>query len=221
MKIRLLLADDHPALLSGLVHELNAVPTLEVLGTAVESGTLVHLLQNTPCDVLVTDYMMPGGKYGDGIGLLSYIKRVFPQLKIIVFSSMENPALVQQLAKLGVNGALGKTQHTNQLISAIHAVYAGSNYFPAENLITGEIGITQNPGGKLSLTKREFEVVRLFVSGMSINQIAELLHRTKQTISSQKASAMRKLGINRDADLFRYAFEAGMATSTPSPSQSL
>ncbi|MFJ2387126.1 response regulator [Pseudomonas koreensis] len=214
MKIRLLLADDHPALLAGLVHELEAVPTLDVLGTAVDSGSLVNLLESTLCDVLVTDYVMPGGKHGDGIGLLSYIKRVFPHLKIIVFSSLENPALIQQLAKLGVNGALGKTQHTNQLISAIHAVFAGSNYFPTENLVTGEVGVSQNPATH-NLTKREFEVVRLFVSGMSVNEIAEQLNRTKQTISSQKASAMRKLGIDRDAELFRFAFEAGMATSAP------
>ncbi|WAB90266.1 response regulator transcription factor [Pseudomonas citronellolis] len=215
MKIRLLLADDHPALLSGLVHELKAIPTLDILGTAQDSGALVELLQANACDVLITDYVMPGGKYGDGIGLLSYIKRAYPQLKIVVFTTMENPALTQELARLGVNAVLGKTQHTNQLISAIHAVYAGSNYFPSENLVTGESGISQNPGANLSLTKREFEVVRLFASGLSINEIASQLHRTKQTISSQKASAMRKLGITRDADLFRYAFESGLAVPLP------
>ncbi|VTR33068.1 Capsular synthesis regulator component B [Serratia fonticola] len=122
MKIRLLLADDHPALLAGLVHELVKLPTLEVLGTAIDSDALVELLQSKECDVLVTDYVMPGGKYGDGIGLLTHIKRIRPQLKIVVFTTLENQALTQELAKLGVNGVLGKTQHTSQLISAIHAV---------------------------------------------------------------------------------------------------
>jgi len=220
MKIRLLLADDHPALLSGLLHELKAIPTIEIMGTAHDSGALVDLLQAHACDVLVTDYVMPGGKHGDGIGLLSYIKRAYPKIKIVVFTTLENPALTQELAKLGVNALLGKTQHTNQLISAIHAVYAGSNYFPSENLVTGQSGISQNPAANLALTKREFEVVRLFASGLSINEIAEQLHRTKQTISSQKTSAMRKLGIARDADLFRYAFESGLTSSLP-PTQTL
>ncbi|WP_137823799.1 response regulator transcription factor [Pseudomonas sp. D(2018)] len=213
MKIRLLLADDHPALLSGLKHELSAIPTLEILGTAADSGALVEILQSHTCDVLVTDYVMPGGQYGDGMGLLSYLRRTYPQLKIVVFTTMENPALTQEMAKLGVNALLGKTQHTNQLISAIHAVYAGSNYFPSDDVALGRSGITQNPASNLALTKREFEVVRLYVSGLSINEIAEQLHRTKQTISSQKASAMRKLGISRDAELFRFAFESGMASS--------
>ncbi|SDL15098.1 two component transcriptional regulator, LuxR family [Pseudomonas delhiensis] len=218
MKIRLLLADDHPALLSGLKHELSAIPTLEILGTAADSGALVEMLQSNTCDVLVTDYVMPGGQYGDGMGLLSYLRRTHPQMKIVVFTTMENPALTQEMAKLGVNALLGKTQHTNQLISAIHAVYAGSNYFPTEDVTLGRSGITQNPASNLALTKREFEVVRLYVSGLSINEIAEQLHRTKQTISSQKASAMRKLGISRDAELFRFAFESGMASS-PAPTQ--
>ncbi|WP_337264868.1 MULTISPECIES: response regulator transcription factor [unclassified Serratia (in: enterobacteria)] len=210
MKIRLLLADDHPALLAGLVHELAQLPTLEIVGSALDSDALVELLHSTECDVLVTDYIMPGGKYGDGIGLLSHIRRIKPQLKIVVFTTLENQALAQELAKIGVNGVLGKTQHTSQLISAIHAVYAGSNYFPTNDLITGQSGIKQNPASHLALTKREMEVVRLYVSGLSVNEIASQLHRTKQTISSQKASAMRKLGISRDADLFRFAFESDM-----------
>lgn len=217
MKIRLLLADDHPALLSGLKHELSSIPTLEIIGTAADSGALVDLLQTNECDVLVTDYVMPGGRHGDGMGLLSYIRRIYPNVKIVVFTTMDNPALTQEMAKLGVNALLGKTQHPNQLISAIHAVYAGSNYFPSDDPLISRSGITQNPVSNLALSKREFEVVRLYVSGLSINEIAEQLHRTKQTISSQKASAMRKLGISRDADLFRFAFESGMAAPTSPP----
>lgn len=209
MKIRLLLADDHPALLAGLYHELIKLPTLEILGTASDSDALIDLLRNTECDVLITDYIMPSGKYGDGINLLSYIRRMWPPLKIVVFTMLENQALTQELAKLGINGLLSKTEHTNQLISAIHAVYAGSNYFPTKEQTNG---IVQDIAPQLELTKREKEVIRLYVSGLSINEIASQLNRTKQTISSQKTSAMRKLGISRDADLFRFAFESGMTT---------
>ncbi|MGU3412580.1 response regulator [Enterobacteriaceae bacterium C23F] len=211
MKIRIILADDHPALLAGLTHELAKLPTLEIVGTAEDSDSLVELINTTEADVLVTDYVMPGGKYGDGMGLLAYIRRARPKLKTLVFTTLDNPALTQELAKLGVNGVLGKTQHTSQLISAIHAIYAGSNYFPTHDLTTGHSGISQNPSEKVTLTKREMEVLRLYISGMSVNEIASQLNRTKQTISSQKAAAMRKLGITRDADLFRYAFESGMS----------
>ena len=75
----------------------------------------------------------------------------------------------------------------------------------------------QGPSSR-PLTRREMEVVRLFVSGLSIGDIAQRLNRGKQTISTQKIMAMRKLGIEREADLFRYAIEMGLISSSASPS---
>lgn len=208
MKIHLLLADDHPALLSGIKHELDSVPSIAIQGVARDSGQLVQLLNSMPCDVLVTDYAMPGGTFGDGITFISYLRRNFPELKIVVFTTLDNPAIVQELSKLGVHSVLGKARETSQLISAIHAVYAGARYFPSEQGIGAPTSTTMRAGP--DLTKRELEVVRLYVTGMSVNEIASHLNRSKQTISSQKSSAMRKLGIERDADLFRFAFETGI-----------
>lgn len=210
MKIHVLLADDHPALLSGIKHELDSVPSISIQGVARESGQLVQLLNSAPCDVLVTDYAMPGGAYGDGITFMSYLRRHFPDLKIVVFTTLDNPAIMQELSKLGVHSVLSKAHETSQLISAIHAVYAGARYFPSE-LGGGASVTTKAARVGPDLTKRELEVVRLYVTGMSVNEIASQLNRSKQTISSQKSSAMRKLGIEREADLFRFAFETGMA----------
>lgn len=222
MKIRLVLADDHPALLSGIKHELSTVPTLEVVGEAADSGQLVKILQDQPCDVLITDYAMPGGEYGDGLTLLSYLRRAWPALKIVVFTTIENPAIAREIAKLGVHSVLSKTHDTSHLISAAHAVFAGATYFrgaPRE----GEQGVPDPALAKSAraqtLSTRETEVIRLFVSGMSVNEIADRLHRTKQTISAQKTRAMRKLGIDRDADLFRFAFEAGLGVATDGAQQ--
>lgn len=214
MKIRLLLADDHPALLSGIKHDLATVPTLQVVGLARDSGELVDLLRTTPCDVLVTDYAMPGGAYGDGMSFMSYLRRNFPELKIVVFTMLDSPAIVQGLAKLGIHSVLGKVYETSHLISAIHAVYAGARYFPSEHAQRAVSRSSSQPVSAPELTQRELEVVRLYVSGMSVNEIASQLNRSKQTISTQKSSAMRKLGIERDADLFRFAYENGIAVAS-------
>ncbi|OZI77686.1 response regulator transcription factor [Bordetella genomosp. 12] len=217
MKIHVLLADDHPALLSGIKHELQAVATLKVEGLARDSGQLIALLDTVPCDVLVTDYAMPGGAYGDGISFVSYLRRNYPGTKIIVFTTLDSPAIVQELFKLGVHSVIGKSMEIRYLISAIHAVYAGANYFPTSN--PSQMGDSRNQPARSGpdLTKRELEVVRLFTSGQSINEIAAHLNRSKQTISSQKSSAMRKLGIERDADLFRFAFETGLVAAAEKP----
>ncbi|MCW3477994.1 LuxR C-terminal-related transcriptional regulator [Neisseriaceae bacterium JH1-16] len=65
-----------------------------------------------------------------------------------------------------------------------------------------------------ALSRREIEVVRLFVSGLTINEIAARLHLSKQTVSAQKVSAMKKLGLQREADLYRYAIEVGLLPSS-------
>ncbi|MFP3608862.1 response regulator transcription factor [Paraburkholderia sp. SIMBA_050] len=223
MKIRVVLADDHPALLSGIKHALSVLPTLDVVGTAGDSGERIRLLNAVPCDVVITDYAMPGGEYGDGMTLLAYLRRTYPALKIVVFTTIENPAIAQEIANLGVHGVLGKSHDTGHVISAIHAVYAGATYFRLTSRAPegAHAELASNASARTrTLTTREMEVVRLFVSGMSVNEIAERLHRTKQTISSQKTRAMRKLGIDRDADLFRFAYETGLAVATDAPGTS-
>ncbi|WP_233837867.1 response regulator transcription factor [Paraburkholderia sp. ZP32-5] len=208
MQINVVLADDHPALLAGVKYALDPAKTIKVTGTAQNSSEIVELLESVPCDVLVADYAMPNGAYGDGIPLFSYLRRRYPELKIVVFTMVDNPAIVREVSRLGVHSLINKADDLSQLISAIHAVYAHATYYPSE-------GNYPTPKSeRVELSKREVEVVRLYVSGMSIGEIAQKLNRSKQTISSQKVTAMKKLGIERDADLFRYAWEAGLGGST-------
>ncbi|QXI11257.1 response regulator transcription factor [Pseudomonas zeae] len=209
MQINIIIADDHPTLITGIAHELSSVRTLNIVGTAKNSTEIIELLFNLHCDILITDYAMPGGSAGDGMAMLSFLRRRYPDIKIIVFTSMENPAIVSEIFKLGVGSVLNKTDDIGHLISAVHAVYAGATYaspqFKSAMSETSKNLSTNTT--KSTLTRRETEVIRLYVSGLSVNDIANQLKRTKQTVSSQKTSAMRKLGLTRDADLFRFAFE--------------
>jgi len=217
MKINVVLADDHPALVAGVEHALSAGNTLSVTGTARDSGALVKLLDTVPCDVLVVDYSMPGGAYGDGMTLLLFLRRRYANLRVVVYTMIDNPAIVREIAKAGIQSVVHKSGNLDQLISAIHAVYAGAVYFPGwdgrqDPTLTK---LSTEKGGVQQLSSREAEVVRLYVSGKSIGEIARILNRTKQTVSTHKTSAMRKLGIEREADLFRFAFETGMSGTSP------
>jgi two-component system capsular synthesis response regulator RcsB len=71
MKIRVILSDDHPTVLSGVRHELARVPTVEIVGSALGADELLALLERSHCDVLITDYAMPGGAAVDGLPLLA------------------------------------------------------------------------------------------------------------------------------------------------------
>ncbi|KWF93726.1 LuxR family transcriptional regulator [Burkholderia diffusa] len=217
VKINVVLADDHPVLLLGIKHELSGVSTLNVAGTASNSTELIDLLGRTPIDVLVTDYAMPGGEYGDGMQLVSFLRRRFPDLKIIVFTAIANPALAAELLKFGVRSVLSKVDDIGHLISAIHAVQTGARYVsPALEAMQLATSAPAQACTSPELTKREAEVIRLYVSGMSIDEIAAQLHRTKQTVSAQKKNAMRKLGVKRDAQLFLYAYETGLVSQSQS-----
>ncbi|MFH5255805.1 response regulator [Burkholderia semiarida] len=218
MKIRLIIADDHPVLLLGVQHTLSDIPTISVVGLAQNSTELVELLERTPCNVLLTDYAMPGGEYGDGLSMLAFLRRRFPLLKIIVLTAGVSSGIVAELAKLGIQSVLNKVDDIGHLISAIHTVFAGAPYYSpgAQNTEpTAPSVYTPTASHGAKLTKREAEVIRLYVSGMSINEIASQMRRTKQTVSAQKQKAMRKLGIERDADLFRVAFEMGFGAAVP------
>ena len=216
MTIKLALADDHPAVLAGIKHELAGIPTIDIVGTARNSTEIIELLDRTPCDILVTDYAMPGGAYGDGMTLLSFLRRHYPALKIIVFTTIDNAAIVSEVSKLGIQAVLNKVSEVAHLVYAIYAVYAGASYFsPCAAQQTLRIRHGRATTDRVrQLTPRETEVIRLYLSGLSINEIAGVLSRAKQTVSAQKKTAMRKLGIERNADLFRFANETGLIIST-------
>ncbi|MXN74136.1 response regulator [Burkholderia sp. 4701] len=219
MKIDLILADDHPVMLAGIRHALDGVHTINVVDVAADSTELTEVLERARCDILVTDYAMPGGVYGDGLSLLSFLRRRYPDLKIIVFTAVDNPAIVASMMELGVRGVLNKVDDIGKLTTAIQAVYAGARYFPSgpdAYASSQRSGMNPARSAAKELTARESEIVRLYVSGMSINEIAAHLHRSKQAVSAHKVNAMRKLGIERDAELFRFAYENGLATAAGS-----
>ena len=210
--IRIVVADDHPVILFGAEHALLKFPGIQVVARARQSTELVKALQTTPCDVLVTDLAMPGGQFGDGLPLIGYLRRNFPNVPIVVLTMLENPALLKRLGELGVIGVVHKSDDLSHIGLAVQHVNRGLEYMSPQVKVALE-SLRLNSGGKTDeviLSKRELEVVRLFVSGMTIKEISEKLNRSIKTISTQKNTAMRKLGLERDSELFQYAQSNGL-----------
>jgi two-component system, NarL family, captular synthesis response regulator RcsB len=210
--IRIVVADDHPVILFGAEHALLKFPGIQVVARARQSTELVKALQTTPCDVLVTDLAMPGGQFGDGLPLIGYLRRNFPNIPIVVLTMLENPALLKRLSELGVIAVVHKSDDLSHIGLAVQQVSRGIEYMSPQVKLALE-SLRLNSGGKTDeviLSKRELEVVRLFVSGMTIKEISEKLNRSIKTISTQKNTAMRKLGLDRDSELFQYAQSNGL-----------
>ncbi|KVD47575.1 LuxR family transcriptional regulator [Burkholderia sp. ABCPW 11] len=207
--VRVMVADDHPASALGMSQALAGSSTIKLLGTVSNSTDLVAMLDEQQSDVLVVDYVMPGGKYGDGLALLSFLQRRYPALHLVTITMIDNPSVLHAIQRQGVGCILSKSDAISHLVGAVHAAYIGANYLSPffKQLLEG----TETSAGTRALTAREIEVVRLYGAGLTVGEIAVQLHRSKQTISSQKSSAMKKLGIVRDADLIRYASEGKIA----------
>ncbi|KVT11372.1 LuxR family transcriptional regulator [Burkholderia sp. MSMB1078WGS] len=221
--IRVMIADDHPAIISGIVAALANHTTVKVVATASNSTELVAALNTHPCDVLVSDYAMPGGEFGDGVTLFSFLRRRYPDTRIVVLTMMNNPGTLRSLMKLDIHCILSKSDSTDHVLTAIQGAFASGRYFsPSISDVAWQIHMEARNTASGALTMREEEVVRLFVSGLSVSEIAEQLKRSKQTISSQKTSAMKKLGLDSDTDLVKYVMGVSLAASgdASSPAQS-
>ncbi|OLF51908.1 response regulator [Pseudomonas chlororaphis] len=207
MHKKIILADDHLLTLIGIRTTLGADPSLQVVGEAQDVEGLFQLLAEQPCDLVITDLMMPHSQQADGIRLVEQLRRRYPRVAVIVVTMLNNPALLASILKLGVQGLISKRGVQGDLQLAIRASRTKPFVSPSiHHLLNPEQPMVQAE----QLSPREVEVLRLYGAGLSVNEIALNLNRSKQTISSQKSSAMRKLGLDNNASLYLYIQEVGL-----------
>ncbi|MCE9847577.1 response regulator [Aeromonas allosaccharophila] len=211
MSFKIILADDHPLILTGIRSLIDQItPHCEVIAEAYQVSELLKSLQQHHCDLLITDFSMPGDTRCDGLVMIQQLRRDYPNLPIIVLTQIQNSAILQSLIQVGVNGLILKKSVINELADAIRQILLGHRYIgPAVNMLLADAGVSSQ-GNISPLTPKESEVVRLLASGMSVSEVADYLHRSIKTISTQKKSAMLRLGISSDSALFDYAKSSGL-----------
>jgi two-component system capsular synthesis response regulator RcsB len=209
--LRIILADDHPIFLIGLRVVLEHDHSAVVVAQANSPDELLTNLKQHQCDVLVTDFMMPGEKHNDGLRLLQRIRRDFPDLPIIVVTMLNNAGLFRAILDLKVQGLLSKASVAGELPAAIACVRRNRTYIAdSVHSVMQEAADHDTSNSIKPLSPRELEVIRLLATGMAVGEIATQLNRSKQTVSAQKVSAMRKLGLANEAALFIYLQENGL-----------
>lgn len=212
MSFKIILADDHPLILTGIRSLIaHNQPGCEVVAEAHQVSELLKTLQQHSCDLLITDFSMPGDERSDGLSMIQQLKRDYPTLPILVLTQIHNAGILQSLLQLGVSGVLLKKAVISELSDAIRQILSGHSYIGSSvKILLAEAGLDHHIS-LVQLTPKESEVVRLLASGMSVTQVAEYLHRSVKTISTQKKSAMLRLGLQSDSALFHYAKEQGLA----------
>jgi two-component system capsular synthesis response regulator RcsB len=204
MTSTVIIADDHPVVVAGVETILKA-HRYEVVARAHDTDTLFDSLAEHPCDVVVTDYSMPEGSQPDGMPMLRRIRATRPDTGIVVLTMMSNPAILRSLLDMGVAAIFDKRTNLRDIPVAVHAADVGRSYLsPAIRRLFHEADCANGHDDSTRLSPREIEVLRAFAQGHGLGDIAVLMGRSFKTISRQKRSAMNKLGLVNDAQLYQY-----------------
>jgi Response regulator containing a CheY-like receiver domain and an HTH DNA-binding domain len=217
-----MLLDDHAMLRQGIELGLSNEVDLHVVGSFGTAKELLEALARRPADVVVMDFILAPSD-NDGLSLIQALNRRFSQCRPLIVCSHYTPATVSLSLKAGCWGILGKTQNLTELITAIRTVAQGRIYLqpcmvPALQGMQSMLEVVSMKSKMdyatplrlhACLTPKEQEVLRCFLDGMSVNSIAAKFSRSASTISTQKQSAYRKLGIKNDSELFKFTQQFG------------
>ena len=198
--IRVLIADDHAMVRSGLQRIIDSEPGLRVSGQAVDGVSTLAWLQAGHCDVLLLDMTMPALS---GPTLIGQIRAQWPELPILVVSMHHEAAIVRAALQAGANGYITKDSEPQALLEALRRV-AGNGRYIEPRLLDAMVFSPPAPA-RQALSPRECQVLQRLAAGQSNSTIARALFLSEKTVSSHKTNLMLKLGLENVADLVRYA----------------
>ncbi len=210
-RVRVLLADDHTLVRTGIRRILEGEPGIEVLAEAADGVHALEMVRTTDADVLVLDLNMPGM---DGIDVLRGVKAAYPGLKVIVLTMHAGREYVAKAMKGGADAYLLKDSAVQDLVTAVHAVVGGQTYFSPTiqqtmaGLVRGDDG---TPASRVqSLTDREREVLHWMARGLSSKDVAQALNISVRTVETHRTNLMHKLGVKSVAVLIQLAIREGL-----------
>lgn len=208
MTTRIAIADDHPVVRVGTRTVLEIHGGYCVAGQAGGPQELFDVLDGGGIDLVITDFCMPGCRLPDGHTMLDALRRRYPQVPIILMTMFTSATSLQLALRAGVRGLVDKAGDVGSVLQAVEAVHGGRVFIDPR--LAERLGPT-DAGGRLScLSPKELEVLRMYASGGSISEIALRLSRTVSTISRQRMSAMRRLGVRNEAELFTCLLGEGL-----------
>ncbi|NUT76534.1 response regulator transcription factor [Pseudomonas sp. C1C7] len=208
--MRVIIADDHPVVLIGLRMLINLGGNCVIVGEAEGPDSLLKLLSTTPCDLLITDFSMPGNLQSDGLKMLGKVRRGYPHLPVILVTMHAHVTTLRAALAQGVMAIIAKGASARDLPMAIRSVAEGRPFISESLRAALDQARVDARTTSPALSAKELEVVRMLASGMTVSEIAGYFKRSVSTISKQKTMAMQRLGISTDVALFAYARDNGM-----------
>lgn len=218
-KIKVLIADDHTIVRSGVRLLLDAEPDIDVVGEALDGVEAVELVESLRPDVVLMDITMPGM---DGMEATRHIKAEWPEVNVLVLTMHRRDEYFFEVLKAGASGYVLKGAETNELIHAVRIVGRGEVFlYPTmtRKLVQDYLERVTGSGEPNDvLTPREQQILKLLAEGYSNKEIAEHLVISPSTVYSHRSSLMDKLDLTSRHELIKYARRHGLLHDSPESS---
>ena len=207
--MRILIADDHGIVRSGIRLLLERQSDFEVVAEAEDGASAVELALTTRPDLCVLDVSMPRLT---GLQAAREIRAQIPQSRVLMLSMHDDERYLFEALKAGASGYVLKREADSDLVSALRAVQRGEAFLTtaAESSLIRQWRADGAEGPEIPLSPREEEVVKLIAEAHTNAQIAEILHLSEKTVESHRANVLRKLGMRDRVQLVRYAIRRGL-----------
>jgi DNA-binding NarL/FixJ family response regulator len=204
--IRVLLADDHAIVRTGLREILESTSDIEVAAEAANGIEALNAVRAGEFDIAVLDLSMPGRS---GIELIKLVKEERPKLRVLVLTMHSEEQYAVRALRAGASGYLTKESAADELVAAVRRVASGGAYVSPETAQRLVLDTTASSAAlpHTRLSNREYEVFRMIVAGKSVTDIGAALSLSVKTISTHKARILEKMGVASQAELVRYALE--------------
>ncbi|WP_404452306.1 response regulator transcription factor [Virgibacillus necropolis] len=213
-QIRVLVADDHVIVRTGLKLLLAQQDDIVVIGESADGKEAVETALSIRPDVVIMDLSMPPGT--NGIEATTQLKRLDPAIHVLILTMHDNENELFRVLQAGASGYVLKDAIDSELINAVRIVAKGEVYlYPSatkklvENLLQ-EISNEESPSTYKLLSDRERETLVLIAKGYGNKEIGNLLYISVKTVESHKSKIMAKLGLNKRHELVDYAIKRGM-----------
>lgn len=204
----MLLVDDHAVVRQGVERLLESGADMVVVGQAADADEALALAAATEADVCILDLGIAGG----GPDLVAQIRELRPRLRILVFTMQRPEQMALKVLSLGAAGFLGKSCPPEEIPVAVRAVAAGRRYVSEQvAAILADRVVGGGPDeAHQRLSVRELEVFNRLARGQGPSEIAEALGVSVKSVSTYRSRVLAKMGVERNADLTRYALEHGL-----------
>ena len=204
--LKILIADDHGIVRSGLRMLLEGQSDMEVVAEASDGAEARDLAIRERPDLAILDVKMPKLT---GLQAAREIREHAPDVAVLILSMYDDERYLFEALKAGASGYVLKAQADTDLLDAVRAVQRGEPFLTpeAQRALLKEV-MGESPEGEL--TPREQEVVKLVAEAHTNKQIAEILHLSEKTVENHRSNALRKLGMRDRVELVRYAIRKGL-----------